>query len=221
MHCADSRLKSRDTRTSRGLSEHGTRLHRGDAYEDIHLLPRSETLYFICKMMDPRVKTSVRDLAAQFKLSKQLYDQWLGFTHVGRQVRAICRRTCYIDQRTTDCRNALTHSMPPDCACRMLKAVSDPAAKVTIQNATAKLRTLFGVMQDVDSGADAVVSMLSRVVDEQLHHPMEIVRRIFRSIRTISRNAAGELDNTLTKFRPRNQSTSLSLVPAQTNHSKS
>ena len=46
----------------------------------------------------------------------------------------------------------------------------DPAGKVTIQNATAKLRTLFGVMQDVDlAPTPAVVAAIAQLqTDAQL-----------------------------------------------------
>jgi hypothetical protein len=40
-------------------------------------------------VMDPRVKTSTADLAEQFKLSKQLYDEWLSLNSISDQVRRI------------------------------------------------------------------------------------------------------------------------------------
>src|SRR5260370_29473081 len=39
--------------------------------------------------MDPRVKTSTADLAEQFKLSKQVYDEWLNLNSTSETVRII------------------------------------------------------------------------------------------------------------------------------------
>ena len=39
--------------------------------------------------MDPRVKTSPADLAEQFRLSKQLYDEWLALNSIAESVRSI------------------------------------------------------------------------------------------------------------------------------------
>src|SRR5207249_9700655 len=39
--------------------------------------------------MDPRVKTSMRDLAEQLKLSKQLYDQWIALSSITESARQL------------------------------------------------------------------------------------------------------------------------------------
>ena len=51
--------------------------------------------------MDPRVKTSPADLAEQFRLSKQLYDEWLALNSISERVRVFdarklpnCDRKC-------------------------------------------------------------------------------------------------------------------------------
>src|SRR5258708_11687103 len=40
-------------------------------------------------VMDPRIKTSNADLAEQFKLSKQVYDEWLVLNSISDNVKRI------------------------------------------------------------------------------------------------------------------------------------
>src|SRR5439155_17196919 len=58
--------------------------------------------------MDPRVKTSTSDLAEQFNLSKQLYDQWLALASIGEQARMIRGRLTELRARVPD-GNLKTH----------------------------------------------------------------------------------------------------------------
>src|SRR6185503_12070504 len=44
-------------------------------------------------MMDPRVKTSNADLLQQFKLSKQLYDEWIKLDSISRTLRRVQEQT--------------------------------------------------------------------------------------------------------------------------------
>jgi hypothetical protein len=53
-------------------------------------------------VMDPRVKTSTADLAEQFKLSKQLYDEWLALNSISDQVRRIRGQITELRPRVTD-----------------------------------------------------------------------------------------------------------------------
>src|SRR5258708_39778099 len=52
--------------------------------------------------MDPRLKTTTAELAEQFKLSKQLYDQWLALASITESVRAIRARLTDFRPRVTD-----------------------------------------------------------------------------------------------------------------------
>jgi photosystem II stability/assembly factor-like uncharacterized protein len=103
--------------------------------------------------MDPRVKTPARDLAEQFKLSKQLYEQWLGFDVLADQVKAVRRQLADLRARAK-ADELKTHL---DALNQKLDALAgpetprpDPAAKLTTQSAKARLRTLFGMIQGVD-----------------------------------------------------------------------
>jgi len=112
---------------------------------------KTYTQSFIVQM-DPRVKTSARDLAAQFKFSKQVYDQWLLLNATSDQIKAIraqladLRSKSMSDVLKTDL-DALTAKL--DLLTGAEGRPADPVAK-TIPSTTARLRTLFSVMQSVD-----------------------------------------------------------------------
>jgi hypothetical protein len=53
-------------------------------------------------VMDPRVKTSTADLAEQYKLSKQLYDEWLALNSISDQVRRIRAQITELRPRVSD-----------------------------------------------------------------------------------------------------------------------
>jgi photosystem II stability/assembly factor-like uncharacterized protein len=123
--------------------------------------------------MDPRVKTSARDLAAQFKLSKQLYDQWLVFNSESDQIKAM--RSQLTDLRSKAKTDNLKTRLDAftaklDVLAGVEVARPDPAAKLTIRSATAKLTTLFSVLQDVDAApTPAVVAAIAQLqTDAQL-----------------------------------------------------
>lgn len=103
--------------------------------------------------MDPRVKTPARDLAEQFRLSKQLYDQWLRFDVLADQIKAVRKQLA--DLRARAKADELKAHL--DALNQKLDALAgpetprpDPAAKLTTQSAKARLRTLFGIIQGVD-----------------------------------------------------------------------
>ncbi len=103
--------------------------------------------------MDPRVKTPVRDLAEQFRLSKLLYDQWLSFDDVTTKVTAIRKQLASLraTAKTEDVKariDALNQKL--DGLVGPETRRPDAAAKLTTQSATARLKTLFGILQDVD-----------------------------------------------------------------------
>lgn len=109
-------------------------------------------------MMDPRVKTSLADLAEQFRLSKQLYDEWLALNSVSESVRLIRSQLSELQKRTT-AGDLKTHL---DALAEKLQALAGAggggpgagagaaAARATVATTTGRLRTLFNLMEDVD-----------------------------------------------------------------------
>ncbi|HLN97572.1 MAG TPA: hypothetical protein VK208_03730 [Pyrinomonadaceae bacterium] len=123
--------------------------------------------------MDPRVKTPARDLAEQFTLSKQLYDQWLVFNAIGGQIKTL--RSQLADMRSKakgdDVKTRIdAFSNKLDLLVGAESRRPDPASKLTIQSATTKLRTLFSILQDVDAApTPAVVAAVAALqTDDQL-----------------------------------------------------
>jgi photosystem II stability/assembly factor-like uncharacterized protein len=101
--------------------------------------------------MDPRVKTSVPDLGAQFKLSKQLYDNWLALNAAGDQIKALRSQLTGLGSRDVNVKMHLdAFGAKLDALAGAESRRPDPTGKLTIQSATAKLRTLFSLLQDVD-----------------------------------------------------------------------
>jgi hypothetical protein len=105
--------------------------------------------------MDPRVTTSQKDLAEQFKLSKQLYDEWLLLAVLAESARPL--------------RGHITELRPriPEELKKRFEAFSEsvgvfagggppqgpPGAqspRATVASVTARLRTLFAQLEGVD-----------------------------------------------------------------------
>jgi len=107
--------------------------------------------------MDPRVTTSQKDLAEQFKLSKQLYDEWLALAALAESARPL--------------RGQVTELRPriPEELKKQFEDFSEglgvfaagggggfqgppggQAARATVASVTGRLRTLFGQLEEVD-----------------------------------------------------------------------
>src|SRR5205807_2765738 len=110
--------------------------------------------------MDPRVKTPRSDLAQQFDLSKQLYDQWLALASIAEQVRTIRARLTELRASVPD-GNLKTHV---DALAEKLQQFSGgggfsgfgggggggAANRLTVAGATGRIRALFTEIEGVD-----------------------------------------------------------------------
>jgi photosystem II stability/assembly factor-like uncharacterized protein len=111
-------------------------------------------------MMDPRVRTSVDDLAAQFKLSKQLYDEWLALSSISESVRLIRSQISELQKRTptADLKvhiDALSEKLQTLAGAGGGPGGGGPGAgagvaRVTVATATGRVRTLFTLLEGVD-----------------------------------------------------------------------
>ena len=112
-------------------------------------------------VMDPRVKTSNADLLEQFKLSKQLYDEWLKLDSMSVSLRHVRQQIIELQTKapTGDLKahiNALAEK---------LQAFSPPGGPGggagvgprTLAGASGKVRTLFNVIQNVDAAPTSQV----------------------------------------------------------------
>jgi hypothetical protein len=116
-------------------------------------------------VMDPRVKTPLRDLSSQFKWSKQLYDEWLALADLTDAAGQIRRQMAELrskvpegnlkkDFETVSEKLQLLSNGPP---------TGGPATTVTrpsILGVTARLRTLFNIIDGIDAAptSQAVVA---------------------------------------------------------------
>jgi hypothetical protein len=104
--------------------------------------------------MDPRVKSPARDLDEQFRLSKQLYDTWVAFNLITNQSNPLSKQLA--DLRSTAKTDEVKSQI--DAFVQKVKelvgaevARPDLANKLTAASALARIKTLFGILQDVDA----------------------------------------------------------------------
>ncbi len=105
-------------------------------------------------VMDPRVKTSNADLLEQFKLSKQLYDEWLKLDSMSVSLRRV--RQQIIELQTKAPAGELKVHI--NALAEKLQALSPPGGPGggagvgprTLAGASGRVRTLFNVIQNVD-----------------------------------------------------------------------
>lgn len=126
-------------------------------------------------VMDPRVKTSTADLAEQFRLSKQLYDEWLVLNSISDQVRRIRGQIIELRPRVSDA-NLKTKV---DAFAEKLQSLAGAggggfgggggggATRVTVASATGRVRTLFNLIEEVDlAPTPQVVAAIPDVVKD-------------------------------------------------------
>lgn len=125
-------------------------------------------------MMDPRVKTSMADLAEQLKLSKQLYDEWLALNSIGDQIRKVRGQLTEMRGRVTD----QTLKAHLDALAEKLQALAGAGGGSfggggaatglpSIGSTTGRLRTLFGLIEEVDAApTPQVASAIPGVVKD-------------------------------------------------------
>lgn len=110
--------------------------------------------------MDPRVKTSPDDLLGQFKLSKQLYDQWLDLAAATDSIAAIRTQLAQLRERNPAL-DQTNRALLTDIAMleTKLQGLSggaegrrpDPASRLSLASVTTRVRTLFNILQEVDA----------------------------------------------------------------------
>jgi hypothetical protein len=106
--------------------------------------------------MDPRVKTSNADLAEQFRLSKQLYDEWRALNSISEIVKPIRGQIAELRPKVPE-GDLKTHI---DALAEKLQTLAGAGgggrrgggsgSSPSIATTTGSLRTLFGLIQEVD-----------------------------------------------------------------------
>jgi photosystem II stability/assembly factor-like uncharacterized protein len=104
--------------------------------------------------MDPRVKTSKEDLAEQFRLSKQVYDEWLRLNSISESVKLIQSQISELQARVP-AGDLKTHF---SAFAEKLQAFASapapggaaPPVRLNLATTSGRVRTLFNLMEDVD-----------------------------------------------------------------------
>jgi hypothetical protein len=125
--------------------------------------------------MDPRVKTSTADLAEQFKLSKQVYDEWLTLNSMSETVGIV--RGQLTDLRPRASEDLKKHIDALGEKLQALAGGSGPPAggasgvnaKPTIASVTSRVRTLFNLFEGVDAAPTPAAAAAVPVVREESH----------------------------------------------------
>src|SRR5438046_4039253 len=128
-------------------------------------------------VMDPRVKTPPADLEQQYKLSRQLYDEWLALNASSEQVRKVRGQLTDLRPRVSDA----TLKSHLDALAQKLQDLAGAggggfgggggggagAPRVTIGSATQRIRTLFNLIEEVDlAPTPQVVAAIPDVVKD-------------------------------------------------------
>ena len=113
--------------------------------------------------MDPRVKTPTADLAQQFQLSKQMYDEWLALNAISEDARRIRGQITELRAKITDA----TLKSHVDALAEKIQTVAGGggggfggggggrgggggAARVTAASVLGNARTLFNLIEEAD-----------------------------------------------------------------------
>jgi len=118
-------------------------------------------------VMDPRVKTPTADLAEQYKVSKQLYDEWLALNSISDQARKVRGQITELRPRVSDA----NLKARVDAFAEKLQGFGGGgggfgggggggggAARVTVTSTTGRIRTLFNLIEEVDLAPTPQVS---------------------------------------------------------------
>jgi photosystem II stability/assembly factor-like uncharacterized protein len=111
-------------------------------------------------VMDPRVKTSTADLAEQFKLSKQMYDERMTLNSISEEVRKLRGQITELRAKVSDA----TLKAHIDALAEKLQALAGAggggfgggggagagAARITVTSTAGRAGTLFTLIEDVD-----------------------------------------------------------------------
>ncbi|HBB98972.1 MAG TPA: glycoside hydrolase [Blastocatellia bacterium] len=122
-------------------------------------------------VMDPRVKTSTADLAQQFQMSKQMYDEWLALNTISDDARRIRGQLTELRAKVTDA----TLKSHVDALAEKIQSVAGGggggfggggggrgggggAARVTAASVLGNARTLFNLIEEADVAPTSQIS---------------------------------------------------------------
>jgi hypothetical protein len=121
-------------------------------------------------VMDPRVKTSNADLLEQFKLSKQLYDEWLKLDSISTSLRRMREQISHLQTKAPD-GDLKAHLAALAEKLQSFSAAAAPGPgvgqRITLGGASGRVRTLFNLIQNVDlAPTSQVVAAVPEVLND-------------------------------------------------------
>ena len=138
-------------------------------------------------VMDPRVKASTQELGEQFRLSKEVYDQWLVLNAIADEVKSIRGQLTELRPRVSD----PTLKAHLDAFAEKLQGLAGAGgggfgggggagagARPTITSTTGRLRTLFNLIEEVDARPTPQVTAVIPDVVKESHDHQEAWRTI-------------------------------------------
>jgi hypothetical protein len=130
---------------------------------------RASEFSYLTVVMDPRVKTSNADLLEQFKLSKQLYDEWLNLDSISLNLRRVRQQITELQTRVQS-GDLKVHINTLAEKLQSFSPVGGGPAAVgprTLAGASGRIRTLFNVIQNVDvAPTSQVVAAVPGVLED-------------------------------------------------------
>ncbi len=124
--------------------------------------------------MDPRVKASTADLSEQFRLSKQVYDEWLALSSMSEAVRVIRGQLTDLRPRASedlkkhiDVLGEKLQTLAGGGGPSAGGAAAGTGARPTIATVTGRVRTLFNLFEDVDAAPTPPAAAAVSVVREE------------------------------------------------------
>jgi len=126
-------------------------------------------------VMDPRVKTSNADLLEQFRLSKQLYDEWMKLDSISTSLRRMREQIAQL-QTKAPAGDLKAHITALADKLQSFSAAAGPGGgagaagagqRITLGGASGRVRTLFNLIQNVDiAPTSQVVAAVPEVLND-------------------------------------------------------
>lgn len=101
-------------------------------------------------IMDPRVKTSLRDLAEQSRYSQQLYEQWIALSEINESIRQVRAHVTELTPRIPE-GEIKPIFLNVTGKLQILAPAAGGAATSSVAGVTARVRTLFNIIDGVDA----------------------------------------------------------------------
>jgi hypothetical protein len=114
--------------------------------------------------MDPRVKASTTDLAEQFRLSKELYDEWLALAAISESANSIRKRLLDLRPRVPDGDvktrvDALSEKLLALAGAGGPGGFGGGGGRLSVASATGRVRTLLNIIEGVDAAPTQAVAI--------------------------------------------------------------